>query len=319
MELRLQASPVHMNGRVYDPDLGRFISADPYVQYPMSTQNYNRYTYVDNNPLSYTDPSGFHIFGDYYGDAYDNFTDSGAYNYDFNSSMGFFAGDSYSSLDYSATFGFEGDNIAVTGYEGGSSFTYYFDTASYQGAGVSQAVASTSTSYGSSINSLTGSTGSGFGSGGGAGGTVNSSTDGRTYEDVTEKRWKTLERGRKILRVEFDASGKAGQIIDSIFGTSKPSFLFAKGTPIYGDVELQQAYTVDVTRIYENGNLIGELEQSRILLDEYREIYHSNSWSRSEIRGTPTWFGPGDVERINLRRWQEHGLIRRWGDGSLVN
>ena len=144
--LRSASGPrVHMNGRVYDPDLGRFISADPYVQYPMISQNYNRYTYVDNNPLSYTDPSGFFMFGQYYGDAYDNFTDSGSYNLDFNSSMGFFAGESYSSLDYSATFGFEGDNISVTGYEGGSSFTYYFDTASYLGGSFSETVASTPT------------------------------------------------------------------------------------------------------------------------------------------------------------------------------
>lgn len=50
---------VNMNGRVYDPEIGRFLSADPFVQFPESTQGYNRYTYVGNNPLSYIDPSGF--------------------------------------------------------------------------------------------------------------------------------------------------------------------------------------------------------------------------------------------------------------------
>lgn len=50
---------IHMNGRVYDPTLGRFLSADPYVQAPETTQSFNRYSYVHNNPLSYTDPSGF--------------------------------------------------------------------------------------------------------------------------------------------------------------------------------------------------------------------------------------------------------------------
>ena len=54
---------VHMNGRVYDPQLGRFLSADPQVQYTSNLQNYNRYTYVNNNPLSFTDPSGFSLFG----------------------------------------------------------------------------------------------------------------------------------------------------------------------------------------------------------------------------------------------------------------
>ncbi|HET7175939.1 MAG TPA: RHS repeat-associated core domain-containing protein [Gammaproteobacteria bacterium] len=42
---------VHMEGRVYIPDLGKFLSADPNVQNPMSTQGYNRYAYVGNNPV----------------------------------------------------------------------------------------------------------------------------------------------------------------------------------------------------------------------------------------------------------------------------
>ncbi|PHQ88464.1 MAG: hypothetical protein COB42_08760, partial [Sulfurimonas sp.] len=50
---------IHMNGRVYDPIIGRFLSADPYIQSPYDTQSYNRYSYVKNNPLKYTDPSGF--------------------------------------------------------------------------------------------------------------------------------------------------------------------------------------------------------------------------------------------------------------------
>jgi RHS repeat-associated protein len=52
-------SLVHMNGRVQDPILGRFVSADPTISQPNNTQNYNRYSYVDNNPLSATDPTGF--------------------------------------------------------------------------------------------------------------------------------------------------------------------------------------------------------------------------------------------------------------------
>ena len=52
-------SLVHMNGRVYDPVIGRFLSPDPHIQAPENTQSLNRYSYVLNNPLSYTDPSGF--------------------------------------------------------------------------------------------------------------------------------------------------------------------------------------------------------------------------------------------------------------------
>ena len=50
---------IHMNGRVYDPRIGRFVSADPYVPEPFSAQSLNRYAYVLNDPLSYIDPSGF--------------------------------------------------------------------------------------------------------------------------------------------------------------------------------------------------------------------------------------------------------------------
>lgn len=53
---------IHMNGRIYDPLVGRFMSADPFIQAPMNSQSYNRYSYVINNPLVYTDPSG-HLFG----------------------------------------------------------------------------------------------------------------------------------------------------------------------------------------------------------------------------------------------------------------
>jgi len=50
---------IHMNGWVYDSSIGRFLSADPFIQAPYDTQSYNRYSYVKNNPLNYTDPSGY--------------------------------------------------------------------------------------------------------------------------------------------------------------------------------------------------------------------------------------------------------------------
>jgi RHS repeat-associated protein len=50
---------IHMGGRIYDPILGRFLQADPMVQAPENIQNLNRYSYVVNNPLNKTDPSGY--------------------------------------------------------------------------------------------------------------------------------------------------------------------------------------------------------------------------------------------------------------------
>jgi RHS repeat-associated protein len=53
---------INMNGRMYDPILGRFLSPDPFVQAPDFSQSFNRYSYCVNNPLIYTDPSG-EVFG----------------------------------------------------------------------------------------------------------------------------------------------------------------------------------------------------------------------------------------------------------------
>ncbi len=50
---------VHLNGRVYDPLVSKFLSGDPLVGEPTNGQNYNRYSYVLNNPMNMTDPTGF--------------------------------------------------------------------------------------------------------------------------------------------------------------------------------------------------------------------------------------------------------------------
>ena len=53
---------IHANARLYDPKLGRFLNADPTIQFPGNLQSYNRYSYTLNNPLSFTDPSGLGLF-----------------------------------------------------------------------------------------------------------------------------------------------------------------------------------------------------------------------------------------------------------------
>ncbi len=49
---------VHMNARIYDPLIGRFLSPDSVLQFPGNIQSYDRYQYVLNNPCTFTDPSG---------------------------------------------------------------------------------------------------------------------------------------------------------------------------------------------------------------------------------------------------------------------
>jgi RHS repeat-associated protein len=54
---------INMNGRVYDPLTGQFLSPDNNVQSPDFTLNFNRYAYCLNNPLIYTDPDGEFFLG----------------------------------------------------------------------------------------------------------------------------------------------------------------------------------------------------------------------------------------------------------------
>jgi hypothetical protein len=53
-----------MNGRVYDPYLGRFLSADTVIQSLGATESINPYAYAWNDPLKYIDPSGHSLLGD---------------------------------------------------------------------------------------------------------------------------------------------------------------------------------------------------------------------------------------------------------------
>jgi hypothetical protein len=51
-----------MNGRVYDYNVARFLSVDPFVH--GGSQGINPYSYIMNNPLSGTDPTGYTPEGD---------------------------------------------------------------------------------------------------------------------------------------------------------------------------------------------------------------------------------------------------------------
>lgn len=70
-ELDDETGLIYFGARYYDPQLGRFITADPTIQFPYNLQSLNRYSYCLGNPLRYIDPSGYNIFediGDWFGD-----------------------------------------------------------------------------------------------------------------------------------------------------------------------------------------------------------------------------------------------------------
>ena len=82
---------INMNGRLYDPMIGRFLSPDNYVQLPGNSQSYNRYSYCMNNPLKYNDPSGEFlnlVFGGFIG----GFLNWASHGFQFNAKgLGYFA------------------------------------------------------------------------------------------------------------------------------------------------------------------------------------------------------------------------------------
>jgi len=57
-ELDNESGLYNYDARMYDPVIGRFISADTVIQSPYNPQTLNRYSYCVNNPMKYTDPSG---------------------------------------------------------------------------------------------------------------------------------------------------------------------------------------------------------------------------------------------------------------------
>jgi RHS repeat-associated protein len=61
--LDTSADLMYYNARYYDPTIGRFISADTIIPDPGDPQSISRYSYVSNNPVRYSDPTGHCSFG----------------------------------------------------------------------------------------------------------------------------------------------------------------------------------------------------------------------------------------------------------------
>ena len=58
-EMDTETGLINMNARLYDPMLGRFMTADPFIPNIYNPQSLNRYSYVLNNPFRYVDPTGY--------------------------------------------------------------------------------------------------------------------------------------------------------------------------------------------------------------------------------------------------------------------
>ncbi len=107
---------IHMNGRVYDPLIGRMMSADASIPDPYGLQSFNRYSYVYNNPLKLFDPTGFEPWGST-SEGSTQFSDTGN-----GTVSNTYTGDVYTYSRYPASGGASGNAVAasnVYGADGG--------------------------------------------------------------------------------------------------------------------------------------------------------------------------------------------------------
>jgi len=58
---RIDAARKKHDAALVSASEGLFLSADPHIQSPLNSQSLNRYSYTLNNPLSWTDPSGYFL------------------------------------------------------------------------------------------------------------------------------------------------------------------------------------------------------------------------------------------------------------------
>lgn len=116
---------INMNARLYDPLLGRMLGIDNYVQNAYSTQSYNRYSYVFNNPLKYIDPTG--NYGEYPGGGYS--VDGGGQTWSYNTSSNYWSNGSAfygnSSMGFNSSGVYNGVNF---NFNAGCSFSMWQNT-----------------------------------------------------------------------------------------------------------------------------------------------------------------------------------------------
>ena len=150
---------IHMNGRIYDPTLGRFMQGDPFIQDPFNLQNYDRYGYCFNSPIGCSDPTGHCFLGCFWQPKVQNRVGRDLWNNPWVRTVVIVVASYYTAGAASSWYAADVGEAAIAGYAGGSSAAGIY--------GVDEIAAVYAQAYSGAYSSLIGQA-----IGGGAGGFV---------------------------------------------------------------------------------------------------------------------------------------------------
>ena len=255
---------INMNGRLYDPDLGRFLSPDNFVQMPDNSQNFNRYSYCLNNPLKYTDPSG-EFWNLVIGAAIGGVFNWAAHGFQFNAKgLGYFATGAVAGAIGTGVA--SGINVAMAG---GSFWT--------GAAGLAQGVASTGFWAGAATGA-----GAGF-AGGFVLGAGNSWTEGKCFGNG-------LLNGLKSGGINALEGGIAGGIISGFDALEKgTNFWTGTGTfDMTGAMGCKGCLPKDI-------NIAGKIKVKYVGRFEGQNVYESKLLGTFSYKGSYSGFTLPDL------------------------
>jgi len=317
-EMLDNVSLVHMNGRVYDPEIGRFMSVDPVFQFPENAQSLNPYSYVLNNPLSLTDPSGFTACSD---------TSAGGHG-----TCTFKEGDKTYTAKYDTK---KDGSVAVRTNQPGRPLVIAAPGIPLAGNGSKQGL-SIQDKSGAATTTGTGGMAQRNNADYGAANAQASEPQNATsanngkepkqtadpkynYVEKTERQWVPLAEGQKLVGFApvSPAMVAAADALTSLFPGSIPAFFGGyDAAPLLVNIRLEQLVVNTSTSVFQGDKQIASLNMSVTPTRTLREVFHSSDWRtgsthmRSEwlMRGPTTKVYPGVDDGMIRSRWREQGV-----------
>lgn len=302
-----------MNGRVYDPEIGRFMSVDPVFQFPENLQSLNPYSYVLNNPLGLTDPSGYCTAAT--GSNIKTCKDVTAVMKD---------GSTKDLGRHNTRNPAAASNVKIPGLESKAARPGSVAGGNGSGAGQGMKIKPSGT------NSQHGPTERGNVDAPAVGtGTVPASQAEASpspaealefhYADKSVEQWTPIAKGKRVVGFEPASPAMAAfaEVLTTLFPGNVPAFVGGfDATPLLANIRLEQQVIVTTTEVSQGDQLIASLNNSVAPTRNLREVFYSSDWKtgstqvRSEwlMRGPTTRTFPGVDDAIVRSRWRAQGV-----------